>query len=549
MKRFRPAQTKVYATSSLIGDDQPGAAVATVDAKLGSKSQLYAGRATKRVDVSLLLVVPEVILDQYLHPDLTFRHRWIINDEGLGEAKKKAMWSTGCTASIISGLLFFVGKCLSESQASNSGEDSMKIATTKFVMRRGSVSVVALVVLVGLACAQSSPKSIAPPQASTGGLKHYDIKLADLPAPEVMTGPRNQSKVIPRPEGAELQVPPGFQISVYAEGEFQQPRGLLQASNGDVFVAESQPNRISMLRDSNNDGKVDERFVFATGLNRPFGLAIWRDYLYVGNQNGIVRFKYKPGQTKAEGEPEKLVDLPAGQGHWTRNVLFNQAGTKMYVAVGSGSNVNAGEPPIRAAISEFNPDGTGHRIFASGTRNPVGLAWNPATKQLWAAVEERDLIGNDLVPEYVTSIKEGAFYGWPYAYLGQNEDPRRKGEQPDLVKKAIVPDVLIQAHSAVLGMAFYEGKMFPSDFQGDAFVALHGSWNREPRTGYKIIRIKFKNGKPVGGYDDFVTGWMLGEDKPEVWGRPVSVLVLKDGSMLITDDGGNKVWRVTYSKK
>jgi glucose/arabinose dehydrogenase len=204
---------------------------------------------------------------------------------------------------------------------------------------------------------------------------------------------------------------------------------------------------------------------------------------------------------------------------------------------------------MRAAISEFNPDGTGHRIYASGTRNPVGLAWNPETKQLWAAVEERDLIGDDLVPEYVTSIKEGAFYGWPYAYLGQHEDPRRKGEQPDLVKKAIVPDVLIQAHSAVLGMVFYEGKMFPADCQGDAFVALHGSWNRTSRTGYKIIRIKFKNGKPVGGYDDFVTGWMLGEDKPEVWGRPVGLLVLKDGSMLITDDGGNKIWRVTYSKK
>lgn len=423
----------------------------------------------------------------------------------------------------------------------------MRTATLNRITRRGPLSAAVLFILVSLACAQSS-KTLAPASSSPDALRHYDIKLADLPAPEVLTGPRNQSKVIPRPEGAELTVPPGFQISVYAEGEFRQPRGLLQASNGDVFVAESQPNRITILRDSNNDGKIDERFVFATGLTRPFGLAVWRDYLYVGNQTGIVRFAYKPGQTKAAGEPEKLVELPGGPGHWTRNVIFNQAGTKMYVAVGSESNVNAGEPPIRAAISEFNPDGTGHRIYASGTRNPVGLAWNPATKQLWAAVEERDLIGDDLVPEYVTSIKEGAFYGWPYSYLGQHEDPRRKGEQPDLVKKAIVPDVLIQAHSAVLGMVFYEGKMFPADCQGDAFVALHGSWNRASRTGYKIIRIKFKNGKPVGGYDDFVTGWMLGEDKPEVWGRPVGLLVLKDGSMLITDDGGNKIWRVTYSK-
>ncbi|HZM88390.1 MAG TPA: sorbosone dehydrogenase family protein [Blastocatellia bacterium] len=415
------------------------------------------------------------------------------------------------------------------------------------VVRRGPVSAVALFVLVTLACAQSSSPKLST-QSIPSVLRHYDIKLADLPAPEVLTGPRNQSKVIPKPEGASLIVPPGFQISVYAEGEMQQPRGLLQAANGDVFVAESQPNRITILRDSNNDGKVDERFAFASGLSRPFGLAFWKDYLYVGNQDGIVRFKYKPGQTKAEGPPEKIAELPGGRGHWTRNVIFNDAGTKMYVAVGSASNVDAGEPPNRAAISEYNPDGTGHRIYASGTRNPVGLAWNPTTKQLWAAVEERDLIGDDLVPEYVTSIKDGGFYGWPYAYLGQHEDPRRKGESPDLVSKAIVPDVLIQAHSAVLGMTFYTGKMFPSDYQGDAFVALHGSWNRTLRTGYKIIRIKFKNGKPVGGYDDFVVGWMLGEDNPEVWGRPVGVLMLKDGSMLISDDGGHKIWRVTYSK-
>ncbi|MEK6409677.1 MAG: sorbosone dehydrogenase family protein [Acidobacteriota bacterium] len=406
-----------------------------------------------------------------------------------------------------------------------------------------SVLVVGSFILVGFSCAQSPMKTSRPNE-----LRHYDIKVSDLPPPEVLTGPRNQSRVIPRPEGARLTLPPGFQIDVFAEGDLQQPRSMALASNGDVFVSEPQANRVSILRDSNGDGRVDERFVFATGLTRPFGLAFWRDYLYVGNINGLVRFKYKPGQTQAAGEPEKIAELPGGPGHWTRNVIFNQAGTKMYVAVGSGSNVNAGEPPIRAAISEFNPDGTGHRIYASGTRNPVGLAWNPTTKQLWAAVEERDLIGEDLVPEYVTGLKDGAFYGWPYGYIGQHEDPRRKDERPDLVAKAVVPDVLIQAHSAVLGMVFYEGKSFPADHQGDAFVALHGSWNRTNRTGYKIIRIRFKNGKPVGGYDDFVTGWMLGEDKPEVWGRPVSLLVLKDGSMLITDDGGNKIWRVSYSK-
>ena len=402
----------------------------------------------------------------------------------------------------------------------------------------------AVFVTAGLSCGEPASKV-----SSMSDLRHYDIKVSDLPPPEVQNGPRNQSRVIPKPEGAQLTVPPGFAVNVFAEGEMRQPRGLMLAPNGDVFVSESQPGRITILRDSNGDGSVDERFVFATGLNRPFGLAIWKDYLYVGNTNGIVRFKYKPGQTKAEGEPEKLIDLPSGMGHWTRNVIFNSQGTKMYVAVGSSSNVDPGDPPIRAAISEFNPDGTGQRLYASGTRNPVGLSFNPTTKQLWAAVEERDLIGEDLVPEYVTSIKDGAFYGWPYAYIGSHEDPRRKGERPDLVSKATVPDVLIQAHSAVLGMTFYEGKMFPAEYQGDAFVALHGSWNRTTRTGYKVIRIKFKNGKPVGGYDDFLVGWMLGEDKPEVWGRPVGLLVMKDGSLLVTDDGGNKIWRVSYSKK
>lgn len=416
-------------------------------------------------------------------------------------------------------------------------------ASIRWAFAGVSVLVVGSFILVGFSCAQSPMKNSRPNE-----LRHYDIKVSDLPPPEVLTGPRNQSRVIPRPEGAQLTLPPGFQIDVFAEGDLQQPRSMALASNGDVFVSEPQGNRVSILRDSNGDGRVDERFVFATGLMRPFGLAFWREFLYVGNTNGIVRFKYKSGQTQAAGEPEKIAELPGGPGHWTRNVIFNQAGTKMYVAVGSASNVNAGEPPIRAAISEYNPDGTGHRIYASGTRNPVGLAWNPATKQLWAAVEERDLIGDELVPEYVTALKDGAFYGWPYGYIGQHEDPRRKGEKPDLVAKAVVPDVLIQAHSAVLGMVFYEGKSFPADHQGDAFVALHGSWNRTLRTGYKIIRIRFKNGKPVGGYDDFVTGWMLGEDKAEVWGRPVSLLVLKDGSLLITDDGGNKIWRVSYAK-
>jgi glucose/arabinose dehydrogenase len=417
------------------------------------------------------------------------------------------------------------------------------------------IGVLALVVGIGelicIACAQSRP--VGSNEAGSSGpqeLKHHNITLGDLPPPTVQRGPTNFSRIVPKPEGARLLLPPGFEANVFAEGDLKRPRWMALAPNGDIFVAESEGNRISVLRDKDGNGQVDERFVFATGLSRPFGMAFLKDFLYVGDTDAVIRFKYKPGQTQAEGAPEKIADLPMNgyREHWTRNLIFNPQGTKLYVTVGSKSNVDAGEEPMRAAISEFNPDGTGHRLFATGTRNPIGLAFNPTTKQLWAAVQERDLIGDDLVPDYVTSIKEGAFYGWPYAYIGSHEDPRRAGERPDLVQKAVVPDVLIQAHSAVLGLVFYEGGMFPAEYRGDAFVALHGSWNRTKRTGYEIIRIRFKEGLPVGGYDDFLTGWMLSENSPEVWGRPVGLLVLRDGSMLITDDGANKIWRVTYSK-
>jgi glucose/arabinose dehydrogenase len=419
--------------------------------------------------------------------------------------------------------------------------------------------ILAMSLLTLLACAQSngpnsdsgeSGKKSDPGAGQSQAMKHYDIKVADLPPPQVLQGPLNRSKVIPRPEGAQLNVPAGFEAAVFHETDLQEPRWLVLAPNGDVFVAESRAGRISILRDANQDGKVDEKFVFATGLSQPFGMAFWKEYFYVGNTDGVVRFKYKAGQTKAEGEPEKIADLP-GKGynqHWTRNLTFTPDGKKLLVTVGSQSNVDVEADPRRAAISEYNPDGTAHRILASGVRNPIGLAFNPTTKQLWAAVQERDLIGEDLVPDYVTSIRDGAFYGWPYSYIGPNEDPRRKGERPDLVQKAVVPDVLIQAHSAVLGLVFYEGRQFPAEYRGDAFVALHGSWNRSKRTGYKIVRIRFKNGKPVGGYDDFLTGWMMAEDKSEVWGRPVGLVVARDGSLLIADDAASKIWRVTYSK-
>jgi glucose/arabinose dehydrogenase len=379
---------------------------------------------------------------------------------------------------------------------------------------------------------------------------HYDIKPSDLPPAKIETDVNNGPRVVPKPEGAKLNLPPGFEATTFAEGGFTRPRWMALAPNGDVFLSDSAAlGKIIVLRDTNKDGVADERFTFVENQAQPFGVGFWKDYLYVGNTNAVVRFAYKPGQTKAVGPGEKITDLP-GKGyreHWTRNILFSPDGKKMYVTVGSESNVDVEPDPMRATIMEYNPDGTGKRIFAAGTRNPIGLAW--LKDKLWAAVQERDRLGDELPPDYVSEIKDGGFYGWPYAYNGAIADPRHAGERPDLVKKTIVGDVLIQAHSAILGLVFYNGKMFPGEYRGDAFVALHGSWNRTKRTGYEIIRIRFKNGKPVGGYDDFMTGWMLDENRREVWGRPVGLLVLPDGSMLITDDGANKIWRVIYRSR
>jgi glucose/arabinose dehydrogenase len=408
--------------------------------------------------------------------------------------------------------------------------------------------IVALLLSTLPACAQT--KEEVKKSSTKPKLEHYEIKVSDLPPPKLENNVNNGPSVIERPKDAQFILPDGFQVSVFAEGDLKRPRWMALAPNGDIFVSESEGNRISILRDKDSNGTVDERFIFVTDLQRPFGMAFWKDYLYVADTGSVLRFRYKPGQTKAEGKPEKIADLPMKgyREHWTRNLIFSPDGSKLYVTVGSESNVDVEPEPMRAAITQFNPDGTGKRIFASGLRNPIGLAFYPGTNRLWASVQERDRLGDNLVPDYVTEVKDGAFYGWPYSYMGQTEDPRRKGEKPDLVKKAIDPDVLIQAHSAILGLVFYEGKMFPSEYQGDAFAALRGSWNRTKRTGYKIIRIRFKDGRPVGGYDDFIKGWMLDEDSKEVWGRPVGLLVLKDGSMLITDDGAHKIWRVTYKK-
>lgn len=373
-----------------------------------------------------------------------------------------------------------------------------------------------------------------------------------LPSPFHTESARRSSRVIPQPSNATLTVPKGFKVNVFAEGDFAYPRWMALAPNGDVFVADSRANRIVVLRDTNKDGKADQRWIWSDKLDQPFGMAFHKNWFYVANTDSVVRFSYKNGQTAAEGTPERLVELTRGgyNQHWTRNILFSPDGKKMFVSIGSATNVDVEEDPKRAAISVYDPDGKNHKIYAAGLRNPIGLAWNPKTGELWTAVNERDGLGDDLVPDYATSVKEGGFYGWPYAYIGQNEDPRRKGESPDHVKRTLVPDVLFTSHVAALGIQFYTGKMFPKEYRGDAFVAMHGSWNRAKLSGYKVVRIKFDdNGKLEGNaFEDFVSGWLPDENSNEVWGRPVGLLFLQDGSLLITDDGARKVWRVSFGK-
>ena len=414
-----------------------------------------------------------------------------------------------------------------------------------------SRNVLTIFALVTSVAAQTQPEVASPAVVSFDKPVVNRVDPSTLAKPFETKSARRSSKVIPQPANAKIFLPKGFKVNVFAEGGFREPRWMALAPNGDVFLADSHGNSIIVLRDKNKDGVAEERFVFSDKLSQPFGMAFHKDWFYVANTDSIVRFSYKSGQTVAEGAPEKLVELTPGgyNQHWTRNILFSPDGTKMFVSIGSATNVSVEADPKRAAISVYDPDGKDQRIYAAGLRNPIGLAWNPKTGELWTAVNERDGLGDDLVPDYVTSVKEGGFYGWPYSYIGQNEDPRRKGENPDLVKKSIVPDVLLTSHSAALGILFYQGKMFPREYQGDAFVALHGSWNREKLTGYKIIRVRFKDGKLVGNsYEDFLSGWLPDENSNEVWGRPVGLLVASDGSLLITDDGANKVWRVSYQK-
>ena len=368
----------------------------------------------------------------------------------------------------------------------------------------------------------------------------------ELPKPFATKSAGNGPDEIGRPAGFLPKAPEGFKVGVYAEN-FKTPRLLAVAPNGDLFVAEAGAGRVEILRDPKQTGYPVERETFANGLRYPFGIAFHDDYVYVGNTNEIVRFKYDPKTSKRVGESEHLLDVPAG-GHSTRTLAIAADGKHLLIAVGSAGNIETDDLPVRAAITICDLDGKNARLFGTGLRNPVGLALNPTTKEVWTTVNERDELGDDLPPDYLTSVKDGGFYGWPYSYIGSNVDPRVKQEHPELVTRAIIPDVLLGPHVAPLQFAFYTGKQFPPSYQGGAFVAEHGSWNRANRSGYQVAFVGFKNGKADVDPVPFLTGWVPDPGKGLVFGRPVGVAVLPDGSLVVSDDGPGIIYRVSYRK-
>ena len=341
-------------------------------------------------------------------------------------------------------------------------------------------------------------------------------------------------------------MPQGFRVNIFAKN-FQRPRWLTIAPNGDIFLADMGSGEIIVMRDPGHTGGAQEREIFVSGQNRPFGIAFHENYVYVGNTNKVVRFRYDPKTSKRLGEAEHLLDLPSG-GHDTRSLAFSADGKHLFIGVGSESNINTGEDPRRAAVTLCDPDGMNARRYATGLRNPVGLALEPVTGEVWTTVNERDELGDDLPPDYFTSLKDGGFYGWPYSYIGDNVDSRVKQEHPELVARAIIPDVLLGAHVAPLQFAFYTGKQFPESYWGGAFVAEHGSWNRSTRSGYQVAFVAFKDGKPSADPVPFLTGLVPDPGGPDVLGRPVGVAVAPDGSLLVSDDGAAVIYRVSAAK-
>jgi len=385
----------------------------------------------------------------------------------------------------------------------------------------------------------------------------HKIAARDLPQPYATKSAENGPDVVPRPKDAWPQAPAGFKVELYTTF-VQEPRKILTAPNGDFFVAESHAGNIRIFRGITADGKPQQSSMFAIGLSQPYGIAFYPpgpnpQYVYVGQSDAVLRFPYHNGDLKATGKPAHIATIPDHEGHWTRDLVFSPDGKQLFVGVGSASNVNDpdthSDEKNRADILVMNPDGSNLRVYAYGIRNAGGgLAFNPKNGELWASVNERDDLGNNLVPDYITHVQEGGFYGWPYYYIGGNPDPRLKGKHPELKSKTIVPDVLLQPHNASLEMAFYEGRQFPVEYRGDIFAAQHGSWNRNPRTGYEVVRVPLhQTGHADGEYEDFLTGFVL--PNGDVWGRPVGVAVAPDGSLLVTDDGSNSIWRVSYTGK
>jgi glucose/arabinose dehydrogenase len=349
------------------------------------------------------------------------------------------------------------------------------------------------------------------------------------------------------PEGFLPTVPAGFRVNIFAT-DFKVPRFLAVAPNGDVFVADTGAGQVVVLRDAQHTGGAQQREVFASDLSRPFGIAFHDDYVYVGNTGAVVRFKYDKQTSKRTGEAEKILDLPPGGGHFTRTIAFSADGAKLYVSVGSSSNIDIEKDQRRAAVLVCDPDGKNSRIFASGLRNAVGLGIEPVTGALWVAVNERDELGDNLPPDYFTSVQDGGFYGWPYSYIGSNVDPRVKPQRPDLVAKAMIPDVLLGPHVAPLQFAFYMGREFPEQYRGGAFIAEHGSWNRASRNGYQVAFVGFKDGKASADPVPFLTGLLPNPAGKNVNGRPVGVTVTQDGALLVSDDGAGVIYRVSYEK-
>ena len=395
------------------------------------------------------------------------------------------------------------------------------------------------------------------------GIRRH-LTVADLPAPAPEESVDNGPKLVPRPGNAWPIAPKGFKVELYATG-LDNPRLIRTAPNGDLFLAESETGKIKVLRGAGPDGKATQVSVFAADLHQPFGIAFYPagpnpKWLYIGNTDGIVRFPYKNGDLTASGPSEHLADLPGGGrlrggGHWTRDLAFSKDGTKLFASVGSHSNVDDAdthpEEFHRADVLEFTPEGKFIKIYASGLRNCVGEAINPLTGELWCSTNERDALGNNLVPDYVTHVQEDGFYGWPWFYYGGPsgglQDPRHPGKHPELQSKVITPDILVNPHFASLEMMFYEGSQFPAEFKGDGFAAEHGSWNRAQRGGYEVIRLPMHNGHATGEYEDFLTGFVTSDG--QVWGRPVGVAQAKDGSLFVSDDGSRSIWHVTYTGK